>query len=396
MDDRQSPGRSVVRRPSRRQGRRGRARRRNGDHRLVGDSGALPRRRAARRRRLAHGPRGSGPRRLGRRRAARPAARPDLRQAAVPLILAGLAFAVDVGSFHLAINGTRVANATFIGNVAPILTVIGGAISFQEHPPWRVWIALALALAGAWVMAGMVAPSRIGSGDALALAAATAYARYLLIIKLLRASLDGPTATLWSAAVSAIALTVAALLHGETMIPSSLAGWATVFLLGLVSTRWGGADIGRGRPSAGRSRRAGHPRSAAVLRPVRLGRAGRGDDGAADGRRRRSSLQQVLLSRRLRRLPRSAFGGTKQRVDDAHVQHRVLDRILERRRAEHGARKASPCNPYWSQTGNSSTLAPPPNRSAPLSIRIFVGRSGGALKGIFNLDPPISPTIVTR
>ena len=113
--------------------------------------------------------------------------------------------------------------------------MIGGAIFFQEHPPWRVWIALALALAGAWVMAGMVAPSRIGSGDALALAAATAYASYLLIIKLLRASLDGPTATLWSAAVSAIALTVAALLHGETMIPSSLSGWATVFLLGLVS-----------------------------------------------------------------------------------------------------------------------------------------------------------------
>jgi drug/metabolite transporter (DMT)-like permease len=164
----------------------------------------------------------------------RPAA-PDLRQAAVPLIFAGLAFAVDVGSFHLAINGTKVANATFIGNVAPILTVIGGAIFFEEHPPWRVWLALALALLGAWVMAGMVPPTRVGAGDALALVAATAYAGYLLIIKLLRAKLDGPTATLWSAAVSAVALTVAALLHGETMIPSTLAGWTTVFLLGLVS-----------------------------------------------------------------------------------------------------------------------------------------------------------------
>lgn len=164
----------------------------------------------------------------------RPAAS-DLRQAAVPLILAGLAFAVDVGSFHLAINGTKVANATFIGNVAPILTVIGGAIFFEEHPPRRVWLALALALVGAWVMAGMVAPSRVGHGDALALVAAAAYASYLLIIKLLRAKLDAPTATLWSAAVSAVALTVAAILHGETMIPSTLAGWTTVFLLGLVS-----------------------------------------------------------------------------------------------------------------------------------------------------------------
>ena len=118
---------------------------------------------------------------------------PNLRQAAVSLILAGLAFAVDVGSFHIAINGTKVANATFIGNVAPILTVIGGAIFFEERPPWRVWLALALALVGAWVTAGMTAPSRVGYGDAFALAAATAYASYLLIIKLLRARLDGPT-----------------------------------------------------------------------------------------------------------------------------------------------------------------------------------------------------------
>ena len=160
---------------------------------------------------------------------------PDLRRSAVPLILAGLAFAVDVGSFHIAINGTKVANATFIGNVAPILAVIGGAIFFAERPPWRVWGALALALAGAWVMAGMVAPSRVGYGDAFALAAATAYASYLLIIKLLRAELDAPTATLWSAAVSAVALTIAALLHRETMIPSTLPGWTIVILLGVVS-----------------------------------------------------------------------------------------------------------------------------------------------------------------
>jgi drug/metabolite transporter (DMT)-like permease len=160
---------------------------------------------------------------------------PDLRRVAVPLIFAGLAFAIDVGLFHIAINGTKVANATFIGNVAPILAVIGGAIFFEEHPPWRVWLALVLALIGAWVMAGMVAPSQVRYGDAFALAAAAAYASYLLIIKLLRAKLDAPTATLWSAAVSAVALTIAALLHGETMIPSTLLGWTIVVLLGVVS-----------------------------------------------------------------------------------------------------------------------------------------------------------------
>ncbi|MGO9423391.1 EamA family transporter [Roseiarcus sp.] len=99
---------------------------------------------------------------------------PRLWPAAVPLILAGLAFAVDVDSFHFAIFGIKVANATFIGNVAPILTVIGGALFFAKNPPWRVWLALMLALVGAWVMAGMAAPARVGAGDAFALAAATA------------------------------------------------------------------------------------------------------------------------------------------------------------------------------------------------------------------------------
>ena len=59
---------------------------------------------------------------------------PALAPVAGLLILAGLAFALDVGSFHISLTGTKVANATFIGNVAPILTVVGGALFFREQP----------------------------------------------------------------------------------------------------------------------------------------------------------------------------------------------------------------------------------------------------------------------
>jgi len=175
--------------------------------------------------------------------------RPALAPAAGLLILAGLAFALDVGSFHISLTGTKVANATFIGNVAPILTVVGGALFFSEQPSWRVWLALALALAGAWVMAGMVAPTRVGYGDAFALSAAIAYASYLLIIKQLRVRLDAATATLWSAVVSAILLAGAAWLHGETMIPSSAFGWMIVALLGFVThaTGQGLTSVAMGR-----------------------------------------------------------------------------------------------------------------------------------------------------
>jgi drug/metabolite transporter (DMT)-like permease len=178
---------------------------------------------------------------------------PALRPVAGLLILAGLAFALDVGSFHISLTGTKVANATFIGNVAPILTVVGGALFFREQPSGRVWLALGLALVGAWVMAGMAAPTRVGYGDAFALSAATAYAAYLLAIKRLRRTLDGATATLWSAAVAALALALAAWLRGEKLVPTSAVGWTIVVLLGVVThaTDQGLTSVAMGRAPVG-------------------------------------------------------------------------------------------------------------------------------------------------
>jgi drug/metabolite transporter (DMT)-like permease len=178
---------------------------------------------------------------------------PDLWPVAVPLALAGIAFALDVGSFHLAIFGTKVANAVFIGNVGPVVTVIGGALFFAEKPPLRVWAALILALLGAWVMAGMAAPAAIGPGDAFALAAAVTYATYLLIIKRLRTKLDAPTATLWSAVVSGVVLAAAAVAHGEILIPSTPLGWTIVVLLGVVTHTLGQGltSLALGRTSVG-------------------------------------------------------------------------------------------------------------------------------------------------
>jgi drug/metabolite transporter (DMT)-like permease len=165
----------------------------------------------------------------------RPPTRADLAAVAPPLALSGLAFAVDVGSFHVSLTGTNVANASFIGNVAPILAVVGGVLFFHERAPSRVWPALALALFGAWMMAGMASPVAVKWGDAFALNAAIAYASYLMFIKRARERLDGPTATMISAIVSAFLLAGAAAAHGEKLVPSSPLGWAIVCLLGFVS-----------------------------------------------------------------------------------------------------------------------------------------------------------------
>jgi drug/metabolite transporter (DMT)-like permease len=163
----------------------------------------------------------------------------DQRDAAKPgrsaglLIFAGLAFALNIGFFHISLTSTKIANAAFIGAVGPIFTVIGGALFFRERSSSRIWLALGLALLGAWTMVGMVAPTRIGFGDSLALCSSITYSGYLLLIKQLRLRLDAVTATMWTSVVSAVVLAVAAWLHGETLIPSSAFGWMIAVLLGL-------------------------------------------------------------------------------------------------------------------------------------------------------------------
>jgi drug/metabolite transporter (DMT)-like permease len=111
----------------------------------------------------------------------------------------------------------------------------------------------ALALFGSWVMAGMAAPLRLGYGDIFALCTAISYAAYLLVIKRVRVRLDGPTATLWSAAVSAIALALAATLRGEILLPHSALGWTIAVLLGVVSHAMGQGltSVAIGRVSVG-------------------------------------------------------------------------------------------------------------------------------------------------
>jgi len=158
---------------------------------------------------------------------------PNLGPSAGLLIFAGLAFALNIGLFHISLSETKIANAAFIGAVGPIATVIGGALFFRERSPSRMWLALGLALFGAWTMAGMVAPTRIGLGDTFALCSSITYSCYLLMIKQLRFRLDAVAATLWTAAVSGVVLAAAAWLHGEKMIPSSAFGWMIAALLGV-------------------------------------------------------------------------------------------------------------------------------------------------------------------
>lgn len=150
--------------------------------------------------------------------------------------LAGAAFAADLAFFHLSLERTSIANASFIGNLATVFAVVGGALILRERASGRVWAALAVALAGAWIMGGAAADlTAFNAGDALALGAALAYAAYLLAIKRGRATVSSARLMLRSSAVCAVLLLAAALATGERILPGSAAGWLPLLGLGLLA-----------------------------------------------------------------------------------------------------------------------------------------------------------------
>ena len=160
-----------------------------------------------------------------------------------PIALAGLAFGIDVVSYNAALQFTTIANASLLGNLAPVAVVLGCWLLFGERPTRRILGALALALAGA---AMLVLPTFAGgttsrasagtvTGDALAVGAAIAYAGYIMAIRRARDVAEAGRISLISSAVCALFCLVMSLALGETVLPQSLQGWLAVAALGLIS-----------------------------------------------------------------------------------------------------------------------------------------------------------------
>lgn len=174
---------------------------------------------------------------LERRRPDNPAA---ASAALLPIVLAGLAFGVDVVLYNAALGFTTIANASLLGNLSPVAVVLGGWLLFAERPSRRILGALALAIGGALML---VLPKFTGAaaapgslfGDGLAVGAALSYAAYIMAVRRARDSAEAGRISLIASAICAVFCLVASLALGETILPSSLQGWLAVIGLGLVS-----------------------------------------------------------------------------------------------------------------------------------------------------------------
>ncbi|HLJ81811.1 MAG TPA: DMT family transporter, partial [Ktedonobacterales bacterium] len=105
---------------------------------------------------------------------------------------AGVFFALDLGLWNTSLFLTSAANATLLGNDAPILVGLGALVLFHERLKGMYWVGLALALAGMGIIVSkdVLGHSSLGGGDLLAMSAGVAYAAYLLATQRIRAKMD--------------------------------------------------------------------------------------------------------------------------------------------------------------------------------------------------------------
>ena len=177
----------------------------------------------------------------GARRPRRPTGWPDY----LGLIAAGLLFAGDLAFWHWSIRFTTVANATLLANFAPVFVTLYGFALFGERFSRTFLIGMSLALVGACVLMGRslnLSPSHL-LGDALGVITAMFYAAYIVAVGRLRARFSTATIMAWSGLATCAALLPIALISGESLVATTVFGWAMLAGLALISHAGGQSMI---------------------------------------------------------------------------------------------------------------------------------------------------------
>lgn len=139
-------------------------------------------------------------------------------------VLSGVFFAGDVGLFNTAVLHTSAGSATFLANNAPVLVGLLTWAITRRLPSRRFWTALAIALAGAWLIVAADArhAGREWSADLLAVMASVCFALYLLTTERLRKNVDTRILVTLSTTSSAVTLLlVSALAHISLAVPNT-------------------------------------------------------------------------------------------------------------------------------------------------------------------------------
>jgi len=152
----------------------------------------------------------------------------------VPLLIGGLAFAADLGSWHIGIRRTTLANATLFGNCAVLIFPLYGFLAMRRWPTRTQGLALVLAAIGGVVLMGQSAElsSLHLAGDLFCLIAGVLYAVYFIVMRGVRRTMAPLPALAMSSVTSVLPLLALAMALGETILPQQ---WGPLIALALVS-----------------------------------------------------------------------------------------------------------------------------------------------------------------
>jgi drug/metabolite transporter (DMT)-like permease len=110
-------------------------------------------------------------------------------------IAGGFFSGLDLGIWAIALGFTTAANATILGNTAPLWVALGAMLFFRERLMKRFWAGMLLAMSGAALIIGadFLLHPRLGLGDTIAIFSGMLYAGYYLTTELGRRTIDAVT-----------------------------------------------------------------------------------------------------------------------------------------------------------------------------------------------------------
>ena len=148
-------------------------------------------------------------------------------------LLAGVFTACDLGLWTASLSYTTVANATLLGNTAPLWVALGAWFILKQRLTSGFWRGLAITLLGAALIMGtdFILHPRFGIGDTMAIFTGFFYGGYFLFTERSRTRFD-PIIHIWFVGVGASL----SLFIVNTVLQYPLTGYSTQTWLNFLST----------------------------------------------------------------------------------------------------------------------------------------------------------------
>lgn len=200
---------------------------------------------------------------------------PGLRR---PVLFGALTFASSLALFHIALDHTTAANATFIGNMAPVWVGLFTLLVLHQALPPLFWPGVVIGMLGAgFIVFGGDSLTDVHGGDVLVFFNSTIWAAYQVITAQVRARMSALSYVWWVVVISAIGMIPLSLLFGYHLTGYDTPSVLAMLGAGVISQAGGfmAYNYALGRISAARVSVSGtlQPVLTTILAAILLGEA---------------------------------------------------------------------------------------------------------------------------